>query len=291
MNTRLEIVEAGEAVQPDVAFKSGSHTLKGRVFHPRSAPRAVVVLNAATGVPARFYHAFAAWLAETQELACLTYDYRDFGASKRAHPRRSTATMADWGVHDQDAARHFAMRNFPGVPVWVLGHSLGGLCLPFQTDLDKIARVITVGSGAIHVRDHPWPYQALVRLFWSAPVRALAELAGYLPGRALRLGPDVPLGVYRQWRRWCTSPGFYHSDVGHSLPPANWTGLTAPMTFIACSDDVMVPPVAVWRLMQNYPEARKTQHVLRPAAFQLETLGHIDIFAEKNRAAWPAIVA
>jgi len=279
-------------VQPEVSFRAGCALLRGRVFLPKlRAPRAIVVLNGATGVPARYYDGFAAWLAESRDIACLTYDYRDFGKSARGHARRSSATMTDWGVHDQQAARDFAVSHFPDVPLWIIGHSLGGLCLPFQRNLDQIDRVITVGSGAVHVCDHPWPYQALARVFWSSPILGLAEVLGFLPGRALRLGPDLPLGVYRQWRRWCTRKDFVHSDIGRHLPWPDWRALTAPMKFVAMSDDALVPPAAVWRLMQLYPEAWKTQAVLRPETYGVPKLGHIAVFDPKHRAVWPDIIA
>ena len=52
----------------------------------------------------------------------------------------------------------------------------------------------------------------------------------------------------------------------------------------------MVPPAAVWRLMQLYPEAWKEQHVLRPAELGLGSIGHIAVFHPRNKAAWPGIL-
>ena len=144
----------------DQWFYSGGQKLQGRCFGTYTRPRAVAVLHGATGVPQRYYARFARWLAEARNIACLTYDYRDFGSSARGHVKRSSATLADWGVHDQQAARDFVANAFPGTPLWVIGHSLGVFCLPFQHNLDLIDRVITVARGLVHVRDHPWPYQA-----------------------------------------------------------------------------------------------------------------------------------
>ena len=89
----------------DVRFAAGDAALAGRLYHPAGPARAAVVLNGATGVPQGYYRHFARWLAAERQMACLTYDYRDFGASARMHPRRSQATMADWALADQPAAR------------------------------------------------------------------------------------------------------------------------------------------------------------------------------------------
>ncbi len=151
--------------EENVRIASDMATLAGTLFPPIGSPRAAVILHGATGVPARFYAHFARWLAATRDIACLTYDYRDFGASGSA--RGSRATMTDWGIHDQQAARDWLRARLPQVPLWVIGHSLGGMMLPYQTGLDGIARVVTVASGAVHVADHPWPYRAFAHAFWS----------------------------------------------------------------------------------------------------------------------------
>lgn len=275
----------------EIAFRSGEYILKGQLFHPVTTPRAVAVVNGATGVPARFYRAFALWLAEEKGLACLIYDYRDFGASADRPLRESDATMADWGVLDQQAARDYAKVKFPGTPLWVIGHSLGGFCLPFQQDLGQIARVITVASGLVHVRDHPWPYQALARFFWFGPVPLFTRLMGYMPGKALRVGTDIPSGVYWQWRRWCTRRDFFSQDFGGDLPFPDWVGVTAPMKFVAISDDDLAPPKTIWKTMRCYPAARKTQITVTPSDAGVEKLGHLNVFTERARAAWDMIVA
>ncbi len=278
-------------VAEDVTFYSGQSKLRGQIFRPVTPPRAVAVLNGATGVPARFYEAFARWLAKEKNIACLTYDYRDFGASADQHPRESVATMTDWGVHDQQAARDFAMKAFPKTPLWVIGHSLGGFCLPFQRNLDQIDRVITVASGLVHVRDHPWPYQALARFFWFGPVPLITRLMGYMPGKALRIGSNIPSGVYWQWRRWCTRREFFAPDFGNALPFPDWAGVTAPVKFVAISDDDLATPKTVWKTMQCYPAAPKRQMTVTPRDAGVEKLGHLNLFTEKARAAWDMIVA
>ncbi|WP_254428589.1 alpha/beta hydrolase family protein [Ruegeria atlantica] len=290
MNMSFGLPGTGSVQIRDVTFYSGEYKLRGRLFCPHRTPTAVVVLNGATGVPARFYEKFGRWLAGTKGMACLTYDYRDFGTSVRNMPRQSSTTISDWGIYDQEAARSFAVASFPSLPLWVIGHSLGAMCLPFQRNLDQIDRVIAVASGLVHFRDHPWPYQGLARLFWFGPLPVLTMLAGYMPGRVFRVGEDLPSGVYWQWRRWCTQRGFYGSEFGKQLPFPDWTGVQAPAKFVAVSDDVMTPPETVWRLMQCYPSAPKTQLVLRPGDFGLQKLGHINVFSEKSRDAWDQIV-
>ncbi|MGL6209485.1 MAG: alpha/beta hydrolase family protein [Paracoccaceae bacterium] len=270
----------------DVSF---GKQLMGRLVRPAGRPKAAIVLHGAVGVPMGYYRGFADWLAG-QGYACLTYDYRDFGASAQGPMRKARATLADWGIGDQPAALSALRKAVPGVPVWVIGHSLGGLMLGFNPGMAGVARVITVASGPVHLSDHPWPYRALAAFFWTG-VAAMVAVAGYLPGRLTGFGSDLPSGVYWQWRRWCTQRGNYLADAGHSVPMPDMGVVEAPMTVIAVADDPVVPQAAVWRLMALYPQAIKRQRVLRPAEFGLASIGHLGAFSRRNSVVWPQIIA
>jgi predicted alpha/beta hydrolase len=274
----------------DLDIRSDGAILRGTLFQPAGKPRAAMVLHGATGAPARFYRAFAGWAARERDLAVLTYDYRDFGASLRHPMRVSKATLADWGRHDQAAALARLAGLFPDTPLWVLGHSVGGLWLGWHPGMERVSRAITLGAGLTHVSDHPWRYQWKARVFWSPPVRALAATTGYLPGRLVGLGADLPRGVYEDWRRWCITRGWHLSDVGRTLPLPDPARVTARLRMIAVADDDLVPPAAVWRARALYPEAVKEQKVLRPADFGLTRIGHIPPFARRNEVLWPAIL-
>ncbi len=272
-----------------IRIEAEGAALSGTLYRPAGRARAAVVIHGATGVPQRFYDAFAEWLAREREVLVLTYDYRDFGASRTGPARASKATMADWGMRDQQAAFDTLARLAPSLPLKVIGHSLGGLLLPFHDNAHGIDGAVLVASGPARHPDHPWPYRAAALAFWFGHAPLATALLGYLPGRALGFGADLPKGVYWQWRRWCTGRGPYGGDVGRALPePAH--RVTAPVRFVAVADDQVIPPEVVWRLMQLYPNAPKAQHVLRPERHGLRKVGHLGAFARANAAAWPALI-
>ncbi|MEL7025726.1 MAG: alpha/beta fold hydrolase [Pseudomonadota bacterium] len=274
--------------EEEVSFRSGEFVLAGRLFLPALPPKVIVVINSATGVPAPFYGAFARWLAESKGYACLTYDYRGFGAS--GNGQKGRMRFSDWAVYDAEAARAFAKSRFPDAKLWVIGHSVGALGLPFQDGLDDMDRVIAVASGFVHTSDHPWSYRPLASLFWYGHVPLIVAALGRLPAWA-GLGADVPGPVYWQWRRWCTKRSGFAQEFGTSLPYPDWTGLKAPIKFVAVDDDPMVPPPVVWRLMQCHPRARKTQLLMKPADYGLNKIGHIHAFAARNKACWDDLIA
>lgn len=273
-----------------VTFPSGAATLNGTLFLPAMPPRAALVLNGATAVAQRFYRHFATWLAAEHGVACLTYDYTDMGASARGHVRDSQVTMAHWMLVDQPAARAEMRRQLPDTPLWVLGHSLGALMLPMQDGIEDIEQVIAVCSGHAYHRDHPWPYQAWARLFWFGHAPLAAQALGYMPGKLLRFGEDLPKGVYWQWRRWCTSPQFFWPDVGTDLPHPDWARSDAQVRLVAAKDDVMIPPHCVWRLEQTYGAEGSSRVLLDPKAMGLDKLGHLAVFSRANKEAWPAVM-
>lgn len=270
-----------------VSIPAPGATLTGTLFRAAD-PGAVAVLNPATGVGQGYYSHFARWLAADRNITCLTYDYRDFGASAHGPVRHSRASMADWGITDQQAARDWLGAHAPDTPLWVIGHSLGGFMLGYQTGLARISRVIALASGPVHVRDHPWPYQASARFFWYLLGPSVMRATGYLPGRLSGLGADLPGPVFAQWKAWCTSRDFHHADA--SLPPYDPSRLTAPLRSVALADDVMMPPATVARLGTLYPSARQTHVTLDPPAYGLSRVGHLAAFARRNSALWPDIL-
>ena len=286
-------VPLSNALTPDAEmldFPADVARLRGHLHRPRTQPLAAAVLHGATGVPQRFYQPFAAWLAE-QGIACLTYYYRDFGASRTGAARASQATMVDWGLRDQAAAQVALEAAVPEAPVWVIGHSLGALMLPFQPGARRVSRLISVASGTVHFSDHTSYGKLVAGQFWYGPTPAIVALMGCLPGRMFGLSEDLPSGVYWQWRRWCTTRGFYFRDIGRVLPAPDLQAFAGRARFVAVEDDWMTPKASAWRLMQMYPNAICRQKVLRAADYGLHRIGHIAAFARDNHAIWPDLIA
>src|SRR4051794_34246890 len=84
-----------------------------------------VIVNAATGVAARYYHPYAAFLSG-HGFDVLTYDYRGIGLSRPPELRGSNYRWRDWGELDFDAVVRLALARDPKGPLLVVGHSIGG---------------------------------------------------------------------------------------------------------------------------------------------------------------------
>ncbi|MEM8577688.1 MAG: alpha/beta fold hydrolase, partial [Pseudomonadota bacterium] len=208
------------------------------------------------------------------------------GLSLRGPMRASKADRIDWGLADQLAARRKLQRLCPGSKIWIIGHSLGAMLTPNHRDLTGVSRVIGVASGIVHHSDHPWPYRAMALMFWFG-LGPLATLAcGYLPGRALRFGEDLPARAYWQWRRWCTSPDFYAADVAAGRLPAPAWEEDIPVRLLAFTDDGLIPPQCVARLGQAFGGVEPV--VVTPKSGQ--RVGHLSAFARRSADLWPVIL-
>lgn len=265
--------------------------LVGRIYHPGAAPRCAVVLNGGVGFAARFYKDFAAWLAATYPVAVLTYDYRDFGWSLERPLAQSDACLSDWGIKDQSAALSFLRARFPALPLRVLGHSLGGQWLAFHDDVAHVDRVVTVGSGPGFWRDHPWRMLPTVVAFWWLMGPLATRLAGYLPGRLLGLGADIPAGCYWEWRTLCRRRDFHRSAWGRRYPRPRLEAARFKLTLVPIADDMLIAPHMVRKLPAFYPNARVDEVLIDPAELGLKAIGHGGAFLARNKACWPLIAA
>lgn len=107
---------------------------------------------------------------------------------------------------------------FPETPLWGQRHSIGGLRLGWHEAMGRVERSIILDAGLTHVSDHPTQSRRQARLFWSPPVRGLAQVTGDLPGRLLGLGADLPLGGLSRLAALVPATGLV--SVGRRAQPA-----------------------------------------------------------------------
>ena len=154
------------------------------------------------GVTQSFYARFAEWLAARGYLA-VTFDYRGIGQSAPASLRGFEIDIRDWATQDCVAVIDFVKARAPDVPLYWVGHSLGGQLLGLIPNRERIDRVITIATGNGYWRENSWQTRRFVWWLWFVVVPLALRIAGYFPGKRLRKVGDLPRGVMAQWRRWC----------------------------------------------------------------------------------------
>lgn len=258
--------------------------LIGRCWLPaRTAEVAgVVIVNPATGVAARFYHAYAGFLAE-HGLRVITYDYDGIGESRRARPRDSRVTWRDWGERDFDAVVGWARRRFPDHPLMVVGHSFGGFLPGFAAGATEVERILTVGAQYAYWRDYAPDRRLGLLLKWHVAMPAITAALGHLPGRRLGWLEDLPAGVAYEW-------AFRGARMEASHPPADRPGILArfaavraPILAVGVTDDEYGTLDALDRALGYYEGAPRSRVMLSPIELGFDAVGHFDLFRSRHR--------
>ncbi len=178
----------------DIEFAAtDGYLLRGRLWRPErdDGSRPAVIVCCATGVAARYYGRFAAWLS-AHGLPAMTFDYRGIGDSRYGSLRGLRATKHDWGALDTDAAIRTLATRFPGRTLVGVGHSIGGFCLGSAPSNVRLARLLLVGSQYAYWPDYAPRQRVGYLLRWHLLMPALALLMGYFPGKRLGWLEDLP---------------------------------------------------------------------------------------------------
>lgn len=256
-----------------------------------ATPRPVVIINPATSVRCDYYGRFAAFL-HAQGLDVLTYDYRGIGGSRPASLRGFEAGWLDWGRLDFEALLQHAAAHFPGQPVQVVAHSVGGVLLGLAPSNHTITRAFTMGAQYAHWRDYAPAQRTALLWKWHVVMPALTALFGYFPGRRLGWLEDTPRGVVRDWM--ARHPRFEDSFDGagsHRLDrgerkalAARFAELRAPLLALSVADDEFGTIPATERLLRYFRGSATTHLHLEPRELALPGIGHFAFFHSRFEA-------
>lgn len=254
-------------------------TLTGHWWGNAHAPLGVVVINAATGVKAQYYHRYAAFLAE-RGFKVLTYDYRGIGLSRPGSLVGSRFTWSQWGELDFDAALAQALKE-DGRPL-VVGHSIGGFLPGYAENARHIGRMLTVGAQYAYWPDYRSTERLGYFLRWHVAMPLLTAAFGYFPGRRLGWLEDLPPGVANEWsfRGRRIETRLIASRREEVL--ARFAAVSAPLLALTVSDDPFATKPAVTRALDYYTGATRSKVMLDPADLGLEKVGHFDLFHSRH---------
>jgi predicted alpha/beta hydrolase len=245
-----------------------------------------VIINAATGVLARYYHPYARFLS-AHGFDVLTYDYRGIGLSRPASLRGSGYRWRDWGEQDFDAALRLMLdrrgdgRGAEG-PMLVVGHSIGGYLPGLSATAGRIDRLLTMGAQYAYWRDYAPEKRRKLFFKWHVAMPLLTAAFGYFPGKRLGWLEDLPAGVAHEW-------SFRRARMERNHPPADrrsvldrFAAVTAPILAIGMADDELGTLPAIRRTLAYYANAPVTKVLLSPADFGFDSIGHFGLFHDRH---------
>lgn len=276
------------------------YSLRGFVWRHREAPRndwPVVIVNPATSVRCRYYSRFASYLFE-HGFDVVTYDYRGIGESRPARLRGFQASWLDWGRLDFEAILAHVVQAFPGQPIDVVAHSVGGFLVGLAPSNHRLRRVFTMGAQFAVWRDYAPRHRHRMFLKWHLFMPLLTALCGYFPGRRLGWLEDTPKGVVRDWSaRKKRFAEHYRSALpaaaGVADPLAErFSALTAPILALSVTDDEFGTIPAIERLLKCFGNSPATHLRIAPNALGIDGIGHFAFFHSRFRdSLWPIPLA
>ena len=270
----------------DVTLVADDGALLAGTLYVGSRPKAAVVLNSGTGIPQRFYAAFAAWLAE-RGYATLTYDYRGIGGSK---PRRKSlrgfeASMTLWAEQDMTAAIENQKARYPELPLFVVGHSVGGQLLALAKNTELVDGVASIGTSTGTWQKMSGTLRWISAAMWYGIVPATTSTLGYAPTKKLRWGEDLPAGVAREWSTWCKSPDYFLPYLT-GAQVARVASFTKPWLALSFTDDPIANESTVSALLRMYASLVPVERRISPDEIGASEIGHLGFFSRSRRELW-----
>lgn len=240
-----------------------------------------VIINAATGVLARYYHRYARFLAENG-FNVLTYDYRGIGLSRPTKLAGCGYRWREWGTLDFEAALCFMRERYCRGALLVVGHSIGGFLPGLAETAPGIDRILTVGAQYAWWWDYAPAQRFQLLCKWHVAMPVLTALYGYFPGRRCGWLEDLPACVAYEWA--FRGPRFErsHPAAARAGVLARMAAVKAPILAVTTTDDEFGTLPAIRRALRYYHGAARTLVRLRPADYGCETIGHFGLFHDRH---------
>lgn len=258
--------------------------LSATLYRSEQHHKHIVLIAGAMGIPQRFYRHYASFLAE-QGCAVLSFDYRGIAESKQNGSLWGyEAHLWQWAAQDLQAMLKWLTRQYPGVKLSVVGHSLGGHLVGAASHNTQVSSLIGISSQSTYWRNWSYLHQPIVGFFWFALIPLFSHAMGYFPSNWFGLGEQLPKHIALEWSRGAANllgnKGlFINTEHNH------YDTFSGHTRFYSFSDDeMMAPQQSVDAILEYYPNAKSQQrrHV-SPESIGIDQIGHLRFFRSEMR--------
>jgi predicted alpha/beta hydrolase len=249
-----------------------------------------MAIGCATAVPRGFYKRFCEYAA-SRGLYAIVADYRGIGDSKQGSLKCFVMDYADWSTLDLAAVVQYAHERGE---VYLVGHSLGGHAIGQLPDPSMIKAAYFCGSGAGWAGWMPPAERVKVWFLWNVLGPIATTILGYQPMSKFGIGEDIPLGVYRDWKRWCGYSRYFFEDPAPDAQAfaKKFERVRMPVAAAVSVDDLWAPPKSRDAFFSGYTHTKVDRIDLTPAALGVQQIGHMGYYRKEVGAAlWPQIMA
>ena len=229
----------------------------------------VLICMPAMGVPAKFYDPLAVPVVK-EGWRLVTADLRGNGLSSLRASRKVSFGYHEMVTFDWPAVVEKVKTLFPGAPIYLLGHSLGGQlsALYLAANPEACTGLILVATPSVYYKGWDFPLNLGI-LAGTQLACAIARILGYFPGKRIGFGGTEARGVIRDWAH--TGRTGRYELAGSAVDFERLLGeLELPVLSICFAVDLLAPERAVANLCAKMKRCRITHHLLGD-----ENLGHL----------------
>lgn len=251
--------------------------------YPAENAVGVIVMAGATGVPQKFYKRFAE-TANQQGFTVVTFDYRGIGESAPRSLKGFEMDYLDWAFKDLESVIDNVQVD--NLPLFLLGHSFGGHALGLLENHQKITAAYFFGTGAGWHGWMPGAEKWRVWSMWNIVGPIITKVYGYLAWDKLGMGENLPLGVYKDWRRWCSYPNYFFDDPEMSHVKALFARIEMPVVAANALDDKWALPQSRDAFVRAYVNADLQVRDINPDELDSKSIGHMGYFRQSAEKLW-----
>lgn len=259
-------------------------TVECSFFEPDTTS-GVVIIAPSMGTPRRFYEPFARWLEE-QGYAAIIFDY--FGMFKTPENKNREVHILNWGFKDLEAVIQFAKEKFPELPLFYVGHSVGGQILPLPGHANSISAAVL--AAAQNASKNHWSgfVGIAVRIFWYGIIPFCTTFMNGLPGWAYGGKYELHPRVAKEWGGWGRNP---RGMLGTSEEARKrYREIDVPVKFLSFYDDTMFAPKAsVQQLYNDFGSTVKEHTHITKSMAQGAKIRHFYFFRPELNFLWPMV--
>ena len=252
------------------------HLLKAVFYTPDSKAKAAVLIVPAIGVSQYYYRAFSEWLCSHGYLVA-TFDYIGMGLSLSGKLKDVDTSVISWAENDCSTMVKAVSDEMSDIPLYWIGHSLGGQVLGFVKHQERISKVITIAAGSGYWLENSPQLKKRAWLLWYFVAPIATQIFGYFPGKRLNMVGNLPKGVIKQWRSWCLHPEYMVGVEGDSVK-ALFSSMQVPITSFSFTDDELMSEKNITSLHGFYSSAVKNMIRISPEMIGAKKIGHFGFF-------------
>src|SRR5690554_1557708 len=119
----------------------------------------------------------------------------------------------------------------------------------------QIDRYVLIAASSGHFNNLKPKTRLAAKLLFHGWQPVSVAVKGYWPTKLIGFGEDLPAGVARQWRRWCSSPGYVENSFGREIQRHHYSDIN----ILRFGGDIgaamrLMTPLAKW--LAQYPGYR-----------------------------------